>query len=241
MTSLDDVDIDYVKQIWKSRITIFEMLADRGYKIDIDNEPKSTKKRNIGLLKKFEESWKEFQDETSGMTINEIKNSINFFHNEIYVVWSLRAKLGTNMQDINKDIEEENDRRVEQSKTKTQPTLCTRCIIIIDEDPTYFGKDYIHNLRRIGSSSILVESFQLLELQYNVMLHDIVPHQEICSREEKRLIMREYKVTETKQFPRMQMADPVARYLGARPGALIKITRKSETSGMSAISYRIVY
>jgi DNA-directed RNA polymerase subunit H len=76
------------------------------------------------------------------------------------------------------------------------------------------------------------------KLPYNVTDHLHVPKHEIVSDKEKEAISQNYKAS-FGQFPQILVSDPVIREIGGKPGDLVKITRKSPTSGES-IYYRIV-
>ena len=68
--------------------------------------------------------------------------------------------------------------------------------------------------------------------------HIYVPKHEILSEKEKNLILEKYNVS-TENCPQIFVTDPVAREIGAKPGDLLKIVRKSQTAGES-IYYRFV-
>lgn len=93
----------------------------------------------------------------------------------------------------------------------------------------------------IGSlvGQFVIEHFLESHLLVNITHHELVPQHIVLSFQEKAELLEKYKLTES-QLPRIQAADPVARYYGMKRGQVCKIIRKSETSGRYA-SYRICW
>jgi DNA-directed RNA polymerase subunit H len=72
----------------------------------------------------------------------------------------------------------------------------------------------------------------------NILEHELVPKHEVLSPEEARKVLEELGV-EPWQLPWMSANDPVVRAIGAKPGDIVRIIRKSPTAGLS-IAYRYV-
>lgn len=73
---------------------------------------------------------------------------------------------------------------------------------------------------------------------FNIFEHYLVPKHEILTPEEKEEVLRKYRV-KPYQLPLLRTSDPVSKVIGAKPGDLVRIIRKSPTAG-EHISYRYV-
>ena len=72
----------------------------------------------------------------------------------------------------------------------------------------------------------------------DVTSHIMVPKHEIISKKEAEEVIKQFNTTPN-LLPYVSMVDPVIRAIGAKPGDVIKISRKSETAGQ-ATYYRYV-
>jgi len=73
---------------------------------------------------------------------------------------------------------------------------------------------------------------------FNLFEHVLVPRHEILTPEEKEKVLMEYRV-QPYQLPQIRSSDPAAKAIGARPGDIVRIIRKSSTAG-KYVSYRYV-
>ncbi len=71
-----------------------------------------------------------------------------------------------------------------------------------------------------------------------ILEHELVPKHEVLSFEEAVEVLRKLGVPPNR-LPAISVNDPVVQLLGAKPGDIIKITRKSPTAGTYTY-YRIV-
>jgi DNA-directed RNA polymerase subunit H len=74
--------------------------------------------------------------------------------------------------------------------------------------------------------------------QFDIMNHDLVPLHVIISDDEKKELFDKYNITPD-QLPKILDNDPVSISIGAKPGQIVKIIRKSHTA-KEAVAYRFV-
>ncbi len=79
--------------------------------------------------------------------------------------------------------------------------------------------------------------------EINVLLHDLVPEHVILSEKEVKMVLKDLRVN-ADQLPKIRKDDPVLKTLEmagqeVKEGQIIKITRKSESAGVSVV-YRMI-
>jgi DNA-directed RNA polymerase subunit H len=72
----------------------------------------------------------------------------------------------------------------------------------------------------------------------NVFAHELVPQHEVLSKKESEEVLQRYHL-KPHQLPYIKLSDPAAAALGAKPGDIVRIERKSATAGECS-SYRYV-
>ncbi|PWN46598.1 putative 25 kd subunit of DNA-directed RNA polymerases I, II and III [Violaceomyces palustris] len=197
-------------RLWRVNRTIHELVRDRGYEV-ADHEYQMD-------LETFKAEYA-----TNGSVD---RTRLNFFtqHNDnpeekLFVFYSTEKNVGVKtMRQFIGVMEEKN---------------INRGIIIWSDKMTSAAKKVIEAMRM----SFSLEDFEEAFLLVNITHHHLVPKHEVLSKEEKTALLQRYRLKET-QLPRIQQADPVARYFGLQRGQVVKITRPSETSGRYC-SYRI--
>lgn len=74
--------------------------------------------------------------------------------------------------------------------------------------------------------------------QLEILRHKLVPSHIIISEDEKKELFEKLKITPD-QLPKILNTDPTVVSIGAKPGQIIKIVRKSPTAG-EAVAYRFI-
>ena len=74
--------------------------------------------------------------------------------------------------------------------------------------------------------------------EFDIMNHKLVPLNIIISDEERKELFENYNITQD-QLPKILNTDPVSIFIGAQPGQILKIVRKSHTA-KEAVAYRLV-
>jgi len=201
-----------VARLWKVNRTIHELVSYRGFEVSEDE---------------LQMDLATFRDQYAPNSVVE-RTRLNFFTNsrddpedQIFVFFS--EEKNVSIKTMKKFIQILEDKKI------------NRGIIIYADKMTPSAKKVITAM----TQHYILEEFEEASLLVNITRHTLVPRHEVLAPPEKKALLEKYRLKET-QLPRIQLADPVARYYGLRRGQVVKVTRPSETSGRYA-SYRIAF
>ena len=96
---------------------------------------------------------------------------------------------------------------------------------------------YTHAVKQAAKKKnveLLPKSFPV----FDIFEHALVPKHEILTEKEQNDLLAQYKV-KPYQMPQVKSSDPAIKAIGAKPGDILRIIRKSATAG-EHITYRYV-
>jgi DNA-directed RNA polymerase subunit H len=96
---------------------------------------------------------------------------------------------------------------------------------------------YTHAVK-LGAKKKKVELLPKSFPVFDIFEHALVPFHEILTEKEKNQLLTQFKL-KPYQMPQIRSGDPAVKAIGAKPGEVLKITRKSTTAG-EHITYRYV-
>jgi len=96
---------------------------------------------------------------------------------------------------------------------------------------------YTHAVKQ-GAKKKKVELLPKSFPVFDIFEHALVPRHEILTEKEKNQLITQYKV-HPYQLPQIISTDPSVKAIGAKPGDILRIIRKSSTAG-EHIAYRYV-
>jgi len=97
---------------------------------------------------------------------------------------------------------------------------------------------YQYSQTIFNKKNYFVQFFGLENFLFNPTKHAIVPQHIIINDEEEKELLEKYNIDDKKFLPLIQREDPIAKYIGIKPGQVCKIMGKSFSS-MYATKYRL--
>jgi DNA-directed RNA polymerase subunit H (RpoH/RPB5) len=196
--------------VTKAFVTLKEMLQDRG--VDVTR-------------------LEEYSEETLIDELTTTSNNsaiIDVVEGQLKVVICIHSKPAPNLKGFIGTSDPEAD---DGADTGGKPAAPRQQIIIVTKEPLqaaaikkiHTGPEYRH---------AQVQFFTLKELQFNISRHHLVPEHKLVPEEEVADLMARYMVkTKGQGFSTILKTDPMARYINAQPGDLVRITRPSPSAG----------
>ena len=112
-------------------------------------------------------------------------------------------------------------------------------IIIFKTPLSKLSRSNLKFLEDLSNETRFVQTFDVKELSMNISTHVLVPKHEIVPDRDIPELLQELNAQE-QQLPAILRTDPMAKYLGVRPGQIMKITRASPTAGTYVMYRRCV-
>jgi DNA-directed RNA polymerase subunit H (RpoH/RPB5) len=206
--------------IYKSRITILEILSSQGYDV---TEYENASLNEVNTM---------IQNSQLDMFIKKKEMDADTNHvKKVYIRYDLGSKgKGISKQSL-KYISEDTD-----LFNKEYLTQDDNLIIVTAGDNNDTTINLLNTIYLKTGVFIIIHNIS--RLQFNILNHTIVPKHRIISSNEIDKLKIRYNLTDIKQLPEISRYDPVAQCIGIRPNEVCEIIRPSNTA-VTTNYYRI--
>jgi DNA-directed RNA polymerase subunit H len=87
----------------------------------------------------------------------------------------------------------------------------------------------------LGHKRMFMQHFYMQELQYNITHHEMVPRHDLVPSSQVPGIVLKHGIRSKHQLPWICKSDPMSKFLGMKPGDVVRITRPSK----QAVEYSV--
>lgn len=187
----------------------------------------------------------EDRNDFSTDTLKNIKTD-DFYGNEPVIVYSTNIcviialnqeskktvidKLKTTKKKTNKTDDEEIDVFKE---FVLEHKKYTNYIIVFEELTTADNKLLVAFDKTLNKIDGLLSVFMFSDLHFNPTKHHLVDKHTKLTKEEIKDLMTHYNIKSKTQLPIILKSDPISKWLGIRPGDIVKIDRYNPNSGLT--------
>jgi DNA-directed RNA polymerase subunit H len=216
------ITYEIIDSLYRSRITLLEHLKAQGYNTEPFEKfsPKEIKEMaEAGAPALQMELKRQEPDEETGIDTCIVMYSLLRIKQKLTGATSILAKLA-------------------DQKTSPWPLKSTEFIMVTLEDIPPASNFDSAAAESWNQHKMRIRFFTASRMIHNPLKHALVPKHERVPQVEHEALQKSLYATKA-QFPLIRFhEDPIARWIGAVPGDIIKITRPSPTAGETVI-YRL--
>jgi len=109
----------------------------------------------------------------------------------------------------------------------------TNYIVVFDELTTADNKLLVTFDKTLNKIDGLLSVFMFSDLHFNPTRHHLVDKHTKLTKDEIKTLMTHYNIKSKTQLPIILKSDPISKWLGIRPGDIVKIDRYNPNSGLT--------
>jgi DNA-directed RNA polymerase subunit H (RpoH/RPB5) len=92
------------------------------------------------------------------------------------------------------------------------------------------SENLLKSIKKMAAEGIQV--FHIRQLQFDITTHRMAMPHRIMKEEEQTAMFKRFNVTKpAEQLPWIDSQDPMSKWIGAKPGDILEVTRHSDVAG----------